>query len=123
MPLPAGCRLLHGAARSKPSRQWPHQKPAAGATRDERKAGKQARAKQADRSRPLRVELKQADDRLARLAAEKAEVEALLAEARTAPEDIAELGRRLAHIAAETHLLEERWLVLHDQLDALDAAQ
>ena len=99
------------------------QKPAAGATRDERKAGKQARAKQADRSRPLRVELKQADDRLARLAAEKAEVEALLAEARTAPEDIAELGRRLAHIAAETHLLEERWLVLHDQLDGLDAAQ
>ena len=90
-----------------------------GAKRDERKAGKQSRAKQSERTRPLRVELQQVDARLARLVAEKAEVEAALAGAATKADDFAELGRRLAHIAAETHLLEERWLALHAELDAL----
>jgi ATP-binding cassette, subfamily F, member 3 len=59
------------------------------------------------------------DARLARLAAEKTEVEAALAGATTQADDFAELGRRLVHIAAETHLLEERWLALHSELDAL----
>jgi ATP-binding cassette subfamily F protein 3 len=91
------------------------------ATRDERKANKQARARQADQTRPLRVELQQVDTRLARLAAEKAEVEAALAAPSAQPEDYAELGRRLAHVAAEMHMLEERWLALHTELDALGA--
>jgi ATP-binding cassette subfamily F protein 3 len=69
----------------------------------------------------LRVELQQLDARLARLATEKAEVEAALGGAATKTDDFAELGRRLAHIAAETHLLEERWLVLHAELDVLTA--
>jgi ATP-binding cassette subfamily F protein 3 len=90
------------------------------ASRDERKAEKQARAKRSDATRPLRVELQQIDARLARLAAEKTEVEAALAAATVPPEDYAELGRRLAHVAAETHMLEERWLALQAELDAMD---
>ncbi len=90
-----------------------------GAKRDERKADKQSRAKQSERTRPLRVELQQVDTRLARLVAEKTEVEAALAGAAIKADDFAELGRRLVHIAAETHLLEERWLALHAELDAL----
>jgi ATP-binding cassette subfamily F protein 3 len=96
-------------------------KDAAKPPRDERKAGKQSRAKQADRTRPLRVELQQVDARLARLAAEKAEVEAGLSGVSTTAAGFAELGRRLAHIAAENHLLEERWLALHAELEALGA--
>ena len=90
-------------------------------SRDGRRSDKQARAKRADATRPLRNELQQVDARLARLAAEKSEVEAALAAATTAPDDYAELGRRLAHIAAETHVLEERWLALQAELESLSA--
>jgi ATP-binding cassette subfamily F protein 3 len=100
----------------------PAAKPAPAAARDERKADKQLRAKRAEATRPLRVELQQVDTRLSRLAAEKAEVEAALVAANTSPDDYAELGRRLAHIAAETHMLEERWLALQTELEALGAS-
>ena len=96
-------------------------KPPPAPTRDERKADKQQRARRAEKTRPLRVEVQQLDARLARLAQEKTEVETALSAAGTAPEDFAELGRRLAHIGAETHMLEERWLELQTELEALDA--
>ena len=90
-------------------------------TRDERKnagkAGRDARANLSARTRPLRVELQQIDARLARLAAEKTEVEAQLARPDTG--DYAELGRRLAHIGAEVTMLEERWLALQTELESL----
>jgi len=96
-------------------------KPPPAPTRDERKADKQQRARRAEKSRPLRVELQQLDTRLAKLAQEKTEVETALSASGTAPEDFAELGWRLAHIGAETHMLEERWLELQTELEALDA--
>jgi ATP-binding cassette subfamily F protein 3 len=131
-PVPVAARMVakqpasanapaSGTTNGGASRRAAPEAAAAPASRDERKAGKQSRAKLADRTRPLRTELQQTDVRLARLAAEKAEVEALLAAGQTPSDDYAELGRRLAHIAAETHLLEERWLALHGELDALDA--
>jgi len=91
------------------------------ASRDDRQAAKQARAKLAERTRPLRYELKQIDDRLARLAAEKAGVEALLASPQLEAAAYAEHGRNLSYIQAETARLEERWLELHSELEALDA--
>jgi ATP-binding cassette, subfamily F, member 3 len=90
--------------------------------RDDRQKAKQARARLAESTRPLRVEVQRIDDRLARLAAEKAEVESALASPATAADDYAELGRRLAHVQAETAMLEERWLALHAELDALNAS-
>jgi ATP-binding cassette subfamily F protein 3 len=99
----------------------PAPKPPPAQTRDERKADKQQRVRRAEKTRPLRVELQQLDTRLARLAQEKSEVETALSAAGTAPEDYAELGRRLAHIGAETHMLEERWLEVQTELEALDA--
>ncbi|MFM7506580.1 MAG: ATP-binding cassette domain-containing protein, partial [Rubrivivax sp.] len=88
-------------------------------SRESRQQAKQARARQSDRTRPLRIELTRIDERLARLAAEKAEVEAAL----TAPGgDYAELGRRLAHVGAEVAVLEERWLELQAELEALQSA-
>jgi ATP-binding cassette subfamily F protein 3 len=94
------------------------QRPAAATGRDERRNAKQARARQADATRPLRVELQAIDARLARLAAEKLEVEALLAQPAAAADAYAELGRRLAHVSAETSQLEERWLELHAALES-----
>jgi len=92
------------------------------AAREDRKADKLQRVKQAERTRPLRIELQQVEARLARLASEKAEVESALGDVATPAEDYAELGRRLAHISAENHLLEERWLALHAELEALSKA-
>ncbi len=96
------------------------------AARDERKvdrkSDKQQRAQQAQRTRPLRIELQQLETRLARLSSEKAEVDTALAADAVRPDDFAELGRKLAHIAAETHQLEERWLALHATLDELAKA-
>jgi ATP-binding cassette subfamily F protein 3 len=87
--------------------------------RDDRKAGKQQRAKLADQTRPLRVELQRIDGRLAALGVEKQDAERLLADSKTGPDAYAELGRRLAHIAAETAVLEERWLELQTTLESM----
>ena len=92
-------------------------KPAASA--EDRKHAKLSRVKQSDSTRPLRVELQRIDERMARLAAEKLEVETLLSRPAASADGYGELGRRLAHISAEVGLLEERWLALHTDLDVL----
>jgi ATP-binding cassette subfamily F protein 3 len=90
--------------------------------RDDRKATAQARAEKAQRTRPLRHELKAIDERLARLAGERTEIETALAEGRVSGPDMADTGRRLNHIAAEVAMLEERWLEVSTELETLDAA-
>ncbi len=115
----AAARPAKGADAPPKVAAAPPKAAAAPASRDDRKAAKQSRARLADATRPLRLELQQAEARLARLAAEKAEVEAALAAPDTAPDGYADLGRRLAHIGAETHVLEERWLTLQAELEAL----
>ncbi len=89
--------------------------------KEDRKAKAQARSRLADLTRPLRVELAQIDKRLAALTEEKSETEAALSSADVAAGDIAELGRRLHHIGAETAMLEERWLDLQDQLESMQS--
>ena len=90
--------------------------------RDDRKAAAQARAEKAQRTRPLRLELKSIDERLERLAAERGEIEATLVEGRVAGGEHAEIGRRLNHIAAEVAMLEERWLEASAELEAIEQA-
>jgi ATP-binding cassette, subfamily F, member 3 len=119
-PAPAWRRAADPVAPS-PVRAAPP-KPVPTASRGERKAGKGARARQVDATRPLRVELQQIDARLARLAAEKSEVEAALAGPAASADGYAELGRQLAHIGAEVHMLEERWLALSSELESIDGA-
>jgi len=91
------------------------------ASRDDRKGAKQSRARLAEATRPLRVELQRIDERLARLGRERSEVEALLSQPGTQADDFAEYGRRLAHVQAETAMLEERWLHLQSELETLQA--
>jgi ATP-binding cassette subfamily F protein 3 len=112
------------AAMAKPAAATPRSAAPASASgsRDDRKAKGQARAKLADQTRPLRNELAQIDQRLARLTAERTEHEAALAAPSMASADIADAGRQLAHIGAEVAMLEERWLELQHQLETLQAA-
>jgi ATP-binding cassette subfamily F protein 3 len=94
----------------------------AGNRRDDRKQAAQARAQAANRTRPLRLEVQQIDGRLEKLAAERAELENALASGTLPGTEIAEHGRRLNHIAAETAMLEERWLELQTEIEAINAA-
>ena len=120
-------RALSGKAAATPApapkvAAAPVPTPAPANTRDDRKAAAQARAKLADRTRPLRNEVAQIDKRLEKLHAEQTEVEAQLAAPGLAGEQFAELGRRLAHIQAETSMLEERWLELQTEIEAITSA-
>ena len=93
----------------------------AASSRDERKVRAAVRQRLADTTRPWRNEAAQIDKRLERLAAERGQAEAALAAGGLAAADIAEHGRHLNHIAAETAMLEERWLELHALIDAAQA--
>jgi len=119
-PAPAPTPTAGLAPKSQQRRDAGPQSAPAG-SRGERKGAKQSRARLADTTRPLRVELQTIDDRLARLAHEKAEVEALLSRPGAQADDFAEYGRRLAHVQAETAMLEERWLQLQAELETLQA--
>jgi ATP-binding cassette subfamily F protein 3 len=110
-------------AAAKPPAAAPSKAPAPppAASRDDRDKAKQARIKQAEATRPLRNELAGIDMRLAKLAAEKTALEAELSRPDASAEAYADLGRRLAHASAEVAMLEERWIELQTQLEALQA--
>ncbi len=123
LPTPVLPSLLGAAPAPAPvAAPAPKAPPRTPASRDERQAGKQARVRLAERTRPLRYEIKQIDDKLARLAAEKAQVEALLALPALDAATYTDHGRRFAHVQAEIGRLEEQWLALHGELEALEAA-
>ena len=88
---------------------------------DDRKAAAHNRAALAAQTRPLRVELQQIDTRLEKLGAEKAGIEAAMSTGTMTGPEIADAGRRLAHVGAEVAMLEERWLELTEQIEALQA--
>jgi ATP-binding cassette subfamily F protein 3 len=89
--------------------------------RNDRKAASQARSELANRTRPLRQEVQQIDGRLEKLGRERGEIETQLAGGSLPGPEIAEAGRRLNHIAAEVAMLEERWLELQSEIEALTA--
>jgi ATP-binding cassette subfamily F protein 3 len=91
------------------------------APREDRKASGQARARLAEQTRPLRKEMEAIDKRLHALAAERAEIEAQLAEG-AAASAIAEMGKRLKAIGDELEAAEMRWLELGEQIEAMSAA-
>jgi len=90
--------------------------------RDDRKQSAQARAELANRTRPMRNELLQIDAKLAKLGAERGALEAELAGGKLASAQIADKGRLLNHATAELARLEERWLELQAEVDALNQA-
>jgi ATP-binding cassette subfamily F protein 3 len=83
-------------------------------------AAAQERQQRSNQAKPLKRELAQIDEQLAAAGAEKASLEARLSAKLPAPE-IAETGRRLKALNEEIDRLEERWLALSDQIEALAA--
>jgi ATP-binding cassette subfamily F protein 3 len=83
-------------------------------------AAAQDRQQRTEQAKPLKRELAQIDERLAAAGAEKASLEARLANPLPAAE-IAEAGKRLKALNDEIGQLEERWLALSDRLEALAA--
>jgi ATP-binding cassette subfamily F protein 3 len=69
----------------------------------------------------LRNEVQQIDARLAALATERTELEARLERGKLPAGELADIGRRLNHGAAEVVVLEERWLALQAELESLRA--
>jgi ATP-binding cassette subfamily F protein 3 len=89
-------------------------------SRDQRKQEAQSRQQRSEQAKPLKREIAQIDERLARAGTAKTEIEARLAQALPASE-IAEAGKRLKALNDEIEQLEERWLALSGQLEALAA--
>jgi len=86
--------------------------------RQQRRETAQARQLLAEQTRPLQREIAQIDLRLADLAQEKSTCEQHLMQS-LAPEAIADYGRRLKACNDESEALEERWLEVSEQLEAL----
>jgi ATP-binding cassette subfamily F protein 3 len=123
-PAPEPPRSFVAAPSDEPARRaasppTPVAPAAAPSARDQRQSDKAARAARSNLTRPLRLEIARIDERLARLGAEKAEVEVALARPDQGAEAYADLGRRLAHVGAEVAMLEERWLEVSSELEAL----
>jgi ATP-binding cassette subfamily F protein 3 len=87
-------------------------------TKEQRKQDAQARQQLAERTRPLKRELEQIDQRLSALVAERTSLEERLTQA-LPPAEIADLGRRLKGGHDETARLEERWLEISAELEEI----
>jgi ATP-binding cassette subfamily F protein 3 len=123
-PAPASASTPKDGTPSKapaaaPSKTSPS--PSSGGGADERKARAQARQRLSDATRPMRNEIAQIDKRLEKLGQERTAAETALSSGSAQPADMADLGRSLNHIAAETAMLEERWLELQEQIETLQA--
>jgi ATP-binding cassette subfamily F protein 3 len=87
---------------------------------EQRKQDAQKRQQLAAQTRPLKKELEQNEQRMAVIDKEKQVLEQQLSTP-LPPADIAEAGRRLKALGDEMAALEERWMVLSEQLQALQA--
>ncbi|WP_374352744.1 ABC-F family ATP-binding cassette domain-containing protein [Limnohabitans sp.] len=85
---------------------------------EQRKLEAARRQQQAAQTRPLKKELEKIEQRMAAIEPEKTGLEARLSTP-LSPADIAEAGRRLKALGEELEQLEERWLELSEQLQAL----
>jgi ATP-binding cassette subfamily F protein 3 len=89
---------------------------------DQRKQDAQQRQQRATRTKPLKRELEQAEQRMAALNADRAALEARMATA-LPPSEIAQTGKRLKSVTDELHALEERWLALSGDLEAIETTR
>ena len=119
---PAAPRSAAAPAPAPVAATAPARAAAAPAPRDDRKQAAQSRSQIANRTRPLRMEVQQIDERMAKLATERTALEAMLAAGKRPGSEMAEAGRRLNHIAAEVAKLEERWLELQTEIERITAA-
>jgi len=87
--------------------------------RDDRKAQARARQELAARLKPLRNQVAKVDEQLAALNTEAGAIEVALASNALLPPQMAERGKRLKRVRAEIDALEQRWLELSGEIEAL----
>ncbi|WP_395685029.1 ATP-binding cassette domain-containing protein [Caenimonas koreensis] len=87
------------------------------AAEEQRKAQAQQRTQDAARAKSLRREIEQLDQRMAKLQAEKSQLEQKLVQSPN-PKDIAEAGKRLKSVNDELGKAEEKWMTLSESLEA-----
>ena len=90
--------------------------PSLSSAAEQRKQAKQAQQQQQAALRPLKKELQQVEERLTAAQAEQHELERRLGST-TAPQDLAEYGRKLKVLLLEIERLEERWLELGQAIE------
>jgi len=73
-------------------------------------------------AKPLKKSIEQADQKLAQLQSQKAELETKLSTPLT-PSEIADLGKQLKAVNAELESLEAQWLIWSEELEALNFEQ
>ena len=118
-PVPGGYPAVTPAPTATPPTAAPAPRSAA---RDDRKQGAQTRSQIANRTRPMRSELQQIDSRLAKLGSERTALEGQLATPGLRGSVMAEAGRQLNHAVAEIGQLEERWLELQGEIEAITSS-
>ncbi|TFZ08176.1 ABC-F family ATP-binding cassette domain-containing protein [Ramlibacter humi] len=95
--------------------------PPVAAPQAQRKLDAAARQQLAARTRPLKKELAQAEQSMARLQAEKEALEARLGTP-LPPADIAEAGRQLKGVVQSLEAAEERWLALTGEIEQIEGS-
>ena len=88
---------------------------------EQRRADAAARQQATARTRALKKELAQAEQRMARLQADKDALEQRLATG-LPPAELADAGRQLKALGQDLSAAEERWLALSSELDSLEAS-
>jgi ATP-binding cassette subfamily F protein 3 len=87
---------------------------------EQRRLDAAARQQLAVRTRPLKREIEKLESQMARLEAEKQELEGRLG-AGLAVAEIAEAGRRLKQVTGDLEAAEERWLALSADVEAIES--
>jgi ATP-binding cassette subfamily F protein 3 len=86
----------------------------------QRKQDAQERQQRSEQAKPIKREIAQIDEKMAAASTERTTLEARMSQPLPSAE-IAEAGKRLKALNDEIGRLEERWLALSDQLEALVA--
>jgi len=101
---------------AKPQAVAPTPTPAGANAQQQRKQDAARRQQAAEKTRPIRRQLDQAEARIAELTVAKTRLEQSLCKPLPAAE-LAEAGRQLKNASAELDTLEEQWLALSEQLE------
>ena len=87
--------------------------------KEARRLAAAARQQLAEKTKPFKKELEQIDKKLPQLNNQRNTLEEKLASSGLPAGDIVEAGKQLSHVNGEIELLEERWLELSEQIEAL----
>ena len=90
-----------------------------GDPKEARRLAAAARQQLADKTKPFKKELEQIDKKLPQLNDQRAALEAKLATPGLSGADIVEAGKQLSAVNGQIEQLEERWLELSEQIEAI----